>query len=285
MFKNNFFKKVTSCCLTLASVLSLSLPCNAKLIEGSDNVDYKLDYLNKAFTFMEENVLVRQCSDIQFYGFNSYEIINTRQFYGPNRDFNIYYGTFYMSSNVLEREFNKFKRLNNQSYQKFGSREIDEFIKYLNNRIEINSESCDNCSCSYLFIINGKIRNEDLLNLIKNENSECVDFIYETEINNTKKENLFKKLGFKDNFQNNGCGYYNSNINFEDNSQCDGCILDYNSNSKLKLGVGVLEFLPLVALGAGTLFIAKKNASDSKVSKKTNSISKKVIELAKSVIN
>lgn len=73
------------------------------------------------------------------------------------------------------------------------------------------------------------------------------------------------------------------NLGFENNFQNSGYISDYNSNSNLKLGVGVLGFLSLVALGAGTLFIAKKNASDSKVSKKTNSISKKVIELTKSI--
>lgn len=96
---------------------------------------------------------------------------------------------------------------------------------------------------------------------------------------------MFENLGFENNFQNNGysCSNYNLNLNSEDNSQNGGYISDYNSKSKLKLGIGVFRFLPLVALGAGTLFIAKKNASDSKVSKKTNSISKKVIELTKSI--
>ena len=248
MSKNKIFKKVTSCCLTLASVFSLSIPCHA--FTGNQNA---VDKLMSACEKIKENynVTVKKYSGIQFC-----------EFYFDNDYYqDVYCGTFYMSSDVLEKEYNEFQRLDRQSCQEFDSGGIYEFIRYLNNKINTNSESCDNyfCShpsCSYLFIINGKIENENLYNFIKNGELMFSGLIYETEIGSEEKEYLFKKL------------------NFEDNSQYNGYI-------------GVLGVMSLAAvLGAGTtLFIAKKNASDSKVSKKTNSISKKVIELAKSVIN
>ena len=262
MSKNKIFKKVTSCCLTLASVFSLSIPCHAFIKE-----DDAVKYIMYAYDKIEEshNITVKKRNGIQFcefYSYGFYEVDNSE------KNQKIHCGTFYMSSDVLEREYIEFQNSGSQSYQKFND-ENDRFIQYLKNKMgsEDRSECFSLYDCLYLFIINGKIGNKDLLNLIKNENSGYVDFIYETEIDSTKKEDLFEKLGFENNFQN------------------GGYISDYNSNSKLKLGIGVLGFLPLVALGAGALFIAKKNASDSKISKKTNSISKKAIELAKSVLN
>ena len=280
MSKNKIFKKVTSCCLTLASVFSLSIPCHAFIKE-----DDAVKYIMYAYDKIEEshNITVKKRNGIQFcefYSYGFYEVDNSE------KNQKIHCGTFYMSSDVLERKYNEFQNSGSQSYQKFND-ENDRFIQYLKNKMgsEDRSECFSLYDCLYLFIINGKIKNKRLYNLIKNEKFMYSGLIYETEIDSTKKEDLFEKLGFEDNFQNNGysCSNYNLNLNSEDNSQNGGYISDYNSKSKLKLGVDFLRFLPLVALGAGTLFIAKKNASDSKVSKKTNSISKKVIELTKSI--
>ena len=279
MFKNKFFKKVTSCCLTLAGVLSLSMPCNAEFVKGN-SINQKLKTLNCAYdNIKNRNIIVKESNNIQFCEFDSCDVgfsVNATFLSGE-----LHYGTFYMSSCVLEREYEEFKKSENQIYQNSNSEEINRFIKYLSNKVgSRNHNSCfDSYNCSCLFIINGEVKNEFLCKLITYNYFNYVNFIYEKDIdndaNNTElKKKLFKKLGFHN--------VQTSNTKKNKELGFNSCDVQTNnqSNSTLWLSIGGFGVLSLVTLG----FFAEKNISDSKLATKTKSISKKVMALQKNIV-
>ncbi|MDO4504037.1 MAG: hypothetical protein Q4B84_02720 [Clostridia bacterium] len=282
MFKNKFFRKVTSCFLTFAEVLCLSIPCNAEFVKGN-SINQKLKTLDCAYdNIKNRNIIVKESNNIQFCEFDSRDVG-----FSAHATFlsgELHYGTFYMSSCVLEREYEEFKKSENQIYQNSNSEEIKRFIKYLSNKVgSRNHNSCFDSynyyNCSYLFIINSEVKNEFLYNLINDNYFNYVNFIYEKDIDNNKdntelKKKLFKKLGFH-NIQ-------TSSTEKKKELGFNSCDVQTNnqSNSTLWLSIGGFGVLSLVTLG----FFAEKNISDSKLATKTKSISKKVMALQKNIV-
>ena len=165
MFKNKFFKKVTSCCLTLAGVLSLSMPCNAKWINGNEfNKFISLIKNQKSEKYKKDGIYI--C-----------------EFQNEDKTIRLFYISLEQLNDFFEKCFN-----NNSNNCTIG----DLCSSY------VKKKTID------IFIIKDKINNnhtepESIEQKIKNCNDAY--FIYESEINNflsiSQKQKLFKFLGFK----------------------------------------------------------------------------------------